>query len=59
MDTFIDVDEVKVEETALTPSAGKHGGPRTDIGKERSRLNVRIPDDADQRSGMKPITVPF
>ena len=40
MDTFIDVDEVKVEETALTPSAGKHGGPRTDIGKERSRLNA-------------------
>jgi len=24
-----------------------------------SSTTVRIPDDADQRSGMKPITIPF
>jgi len=26
---------------------------------ESAALNLRIPDDADQRSGMMPITVPF
>jgi hypothetical protein len=43
----------------------KSGGTR-DFGKKRGRRaqhqglpEVRIPDDADQRSGMMPITIPF